>query len=254
MILISNLILTSSADRSAVPSTEIYGADKKTYINIGSGNVFKLEWELTPVWPNDRIDHFTLIIKRYDPILNTYYDILSENVGLVYNFFVTSSMLPAAPEQYMLSIYVVAHGALGSIATSNVISPYVSKGSGTYVNIEYDGYKQPIMKRSVAFVNAPTPVEPEAELIDLTGRNLFAANVEEPLAAKATKLLVSSDWTIVQDGYTKDTNGNWQPNDIKYEVLVAGGETTEPEYGEIIEVIAGRDANNKPIYEPLYVL
>jgi hypothetical protein len=251
VILISTLILTSSDDRSAVPSTEIYGEDKKTYINTGSGNVFKLEWELAPAWPNDSIDHFTLIIKRYDPTLNTYYNILSENIGLVYSFFVKSSMLPSAPEQYMLSIYVVAHGVYGSVATSNVISPYVSKGSGTYINIEDERYKQSIMKRSIAFVNAPTPVEPEAELIDITGRNLFAANIEEPLAAKATKLLVSSDWTIVQDGYTKDANGNWQTNDIKYEVLVAEG--GDDDY-EIIEVIVGRDASNKPIYEPLYVL
>jgi GTP pyrophosphokinase len=43
-------------------------------------------------------------------------------------------MLPSAPEQYMLSIYVVAHGTYGSIATSNVISPYVSKGSGIVVH------------------------------------------------------------------------------------------------------------------------
>ena len=251
MILISTLILTSSDEISAVPSTEIYGADKKTYINIGSGNVLKLEWALTPAWSNDSVDHYTLIIKRYDPILNTYYNILSENIGLVHSFFVKSSMLPAAPEQYMLSIYVVAHGVYGSVATSNVISPYVSKGSGTYVNIVEDRYKQPIMKRSVAFVNAPTPVEPEAELIDIVGRSIFATGVEEPLAAKATKLLVSSDWTVVQDGYTKDVNGNWQTNDIKYEVLVAGGEGNDY---EIIEVIVGRDANNQPIYEPLYVL
>jgi hypothetical protein len=153
VILISNLTLNIK-DGSTIASTEIYGADKKTYVNIGSGNVFCLGWTFDSL-PNDTLDYFHVVIKRYDPASNMYYDILSKYVGLVDKFYVNSDMLPATPMQYLLSIYIAAHGKNGSVITSNVINPYISKGSGSYVKVE-NGYKQPIMKRALAFAKDAT--------------------------------------------------------------------------------------------------
>ena len=250
MILISNLVL-EVYDGNTIASTEIYGTDKRTYVNIGSGNVFCLDWSLDSM-PNDKLDHFNVVIKRYDPTLNVYYDILTKNVSRVSEFYVSSDLLPKVPLEYVLSIYVVAYGKQGTIITSNVVNPYVCKGSGSYVKVEYEDYKQPIMKRALAFVNAPTPNEPVAVLLDRNGRTLFAKDESEPLAAKATKLLTSDTWSLVQEGYTKGADGEWHTNDIKFEVLIAGGESNY--YGEPIEVIVGKDADGNDIYEPLYVL
>lgn len=251
MIPISNLFLEAYEDTTSM-ATEIYGADKKTYINTGSGNVFKLEWGLTAAIPNDTVDHYNLVIKRYDPVINVYYDIFNNNIGLVHSFFVKSTILPQAPEQYMLSIYVVAYGKHGSVVTSNIINPYVSMGSGTYVKVESANDKPPIMKRAIAFVNVPTPAESVAALQELNGRALFAKDTDEPLVAEATKLLSSDSWNIAQKGYTKGANNEWYTNDIAFEVLVTMGEWNEA--GEPVEVIVGKDANGNDIFEPLYVL
>lgn len=156
MILISNIIL-EVLDGSTIASTEIYGIDRKTYINIGSGNVFKLRWN-TPVLTNDFVDHYKLVIKRHDSTLNTYYEIFDKNIGLVNEFFVDSALLPLTPDQYKLSIYLEASGKNGSIITSNVVGPYVSKGGGSYVKVESDStaiFEQSIMKRALGFVNIP---------------------------------------------------------------------------------------------------
>ncbi len=233
---ISNLNLTVS-DGSTIASTEIYGADKKTYINIGSGNVFRLSWT-TPTLTGDTVDRYSLIIKRHDTTLNVYYDIFDKNIGLVNEFYVDSSLLPALPTQYMLSIYIVAYGKLGSVITSNVVNPYISKGTGTYVKVTPGGYAQPIMKRALAFANVPTPDEPVAAVIlDQDGNtvSLFdsAANIVQPTA---TRVFSSDTWSVMQEGYTKDADGTWQANDIKYEILA-------DETGEIIT-----DDSNEPIY------
>ena len=254
MILISNLIL-SVEDGSTIASTEIYGADKKTYINIGSGNVFKLSWT-TPTLTNDMVDRYSLIIKRHDTTLNVYYDIFNKNIGLVNEFYVDSSLLPTVPLQYMLSIYVVAYGKLGSVVTSNVVNPYISKGSGTYVKVT-EGL-QPIMKRALAFAKIALMSDEGETLTDAEGKVLFTedapilktefvladSNSEvlldhegRTLLATATKVLESTNgWTVVQEGYTKATDGTWRTNDIKYEVLV-------DQSGAIIT-----DSSNEPIY------
>lgn len=249
MISISNLFLEAYEDTTSI-ATEIYGADKKAYINIGSGNVFKLDWDLDAAIPNDTVDHFNLVIKRYDPTLNVYYDIFNKNVGLVYSFFVKSDLLPVAPAQYMLSIYVVAYGKYGSVITSNIINPYVCKGSSTYVKAEYPGYKQPIMKRAVAFVNAPT--QTDDILLDRKGLKLFAKDINEPLAAETTTLLSSDSWNIVQESFTKGADNEWHTSYTDYEILVTIGEWNDA--GEPVEVIVGKDSNGNNIYEPLYVL
>lgn len=234
MILISNLILTISDDRSAVPSTEIYGT--KTYINIGSGNVFRLSWEM-PTLTNDSVDYYKLVVKRHDTALNIYYDIFDKNIGLVNEFYVDSTLLPTVPLQYKLSIYVVAYGKHGSIITSNIVTPYVSKGTGTYVKVQPEGYKQPIMKRALAFANVPTSNEPTSVLLDSSGYELLDAN-GEPLVAEATKVLTSDTWNIMQEGYTKAADGTWKINNIKYEVLVdKNGEIVTDSSGASIYIL-----------------
>lgn len=276
MILISNLTLNIK-DGSTIASTSIYGEDKKTYINIGSGNVFKLEWA-TPILANgnDTVDHYRLVIKyyelalKYDLTLNEYYDIFNENIGQVNEFYVDSPMLPIAPDQYMLSIYIVAYGKLGSVVTSNVINPYISRGSGIYVKVNSDDYAEPIMKRALAFAYTPsevlvaadgsTLVESEGKAIhaldeailktedilaDCYGESLVALveaeDADKTLCADITKLLYSTDWTVMQEGYTKDANGTWHTNDIKYEVFQVLNETTGK-----YEVLT--DSANQPIY------
>ena len=237
MILISNLIL-SIEDGSTIASTEIYGADKKTYINIGSGNVFKLHWETPTLTNNDTVNHYNLVIKRHDITLNVYYDIFDKNIGLVNSFYVDSSLLPTLPEQYMLSIYAVAYCNSGRVITSNVKNPYISRGSGTYVKVTPNGYAQPIMKRALALANAPTSNDPVVALLDSTGVALMALDSNEnPIAleAEATRVLSSTDWNIMQIGYTKGADGAWHTNDIEYEVLVdANGEIITNEANEPI--------------------
>ncbi len=231
MILISNLTLNIE-DGSTIASTEIYGIDKKTYINIGSGSVFKLEWDV-PSIPNDSVDRYVLVIKRYDPNLNLYYDIFNRNIGLVNEFYVDASLLPASlPAQYLLSIYVAAYSKLGSIITSNTVNPYVCKGSGTYVKTDA-GY----MKRALAFAKVPTTAD--ATTVILNERTEEVAIQDEDgnlVQIQTTRLLSSPDWNIMQESYTKDATGTWRISDIKYEVLV-------DETGSIIT-----DENDEPIY------
>ena len=276
MILISNLIL-SVEDGSTIASTEIYGKDKKTYINIGSGNVFKLSWE-TPTLMNEAVDHYSLIIKRFDPTLNVYYDILDKNIGLVNEFYVDSHLLPTLPEQYILSIYIVAYYKSGSAITSNIVNPYITKGSGTYVKVKKEDYAQSLMKRALAFAKVVTvlkaddgfelkdidgktlvtlgvsgdPITVESKLMDLNKEILLDPDGNE-LFANATKLLTStSGWEVVQEGYTRGSDDEWHTNDIRYEMLISTAEGDD--YGKPIEVIVDNDTNGNPIYEPLYVL
>jgi hypothetical protein len=237
VILISNLIL-SITDGSTIASTEVYGADKKTYVNIGSGNVFKLSWG-TPELTSDTVDRYSLVIKRHDTTLNVYYDIFDKNIGLVNEFYVDSGLLPKLPEQYMLSVYLVAYGKQGSVVTSNVINPYISKGSGAYVKVQPEGYKQPIMKRALAFAKVADTTAAstlEVALADRDGTPLID-NDGQQLFANVTKVLESvNGWCVMQEGRTRDASGTWRINDIKYEVLV-------DEDGYIIT-----DSDNKPIY------
>ena len=246
MILISNLILSIKEDDSTFASTNIYGEDKITYINIGSGNVFCLEWQLDSLPDNDTLDYFNLIIKQYDPTLDVYYNILDKNVGQTYNFYVNSEILPAYPLQYALAIYVVAYGTQGSAIISNIVNPYVSKGSGAYVKVQPEGYTQPIMKRALAFVKTDmsdlsSPLglatsdgellqtnredqteilvitglfKPDYRLADKTGNFLFDKNGTN-LSALFTKLLTNAaGWNLVQEVYTRD-NDTWHISDIK---------------------------------------
>ena len=211
MILISNLTLNIK-DGSTIASTEIYGV--KTYVNTGSGNVFNLDWETPALTDDDSIDRYSLVIKRYDPTLNVYYDIFNKNIGQVNVFYADSSMLPAELEQYMLSVYLVAYGKHGSVVTSDVINPYVIKGSGTYVKVIEDDYAEPIMKRALGFVNTmqtvATVMPMPLTLTDCDGETLIdvdekalsavAEPVEAPLLALADSegyVLTYSDGRVI---------------------------------------------------------
>ena len=220
MTSISTFNLTVS-DGSTIASTEIYGTDKKTYINIGSGNVFRLSWETPALNNNDTVDHYNLVIKRHDTTLNVYYDIFDKNIGLVNEFYVDSAILPALPLQYRLSIYIVAYGKQGSIITSNVVNPYVSKGTGTYVKVQPEGYKQPVMKRALAFVEAPmTDDIIPAVILDEEGNTIPILDDDgNEIPLTAANILQSSDWNVVLEYYAKDGSA-WQTSDIKYEILV----------------------------------
>lgn len=238
MILISNIVL-EVLDGSTIASTNIYSTkgteDKKTYVNIGSGNVFNLKWTV-PILTNDTTDHYDLVIKRYDQTLNVYYDIFDKNIGLVNKFYINSDILPAAPEQYLLHVYVVAHGKKGEVVTSNVVTPYICKGGGTYVKT---GTVYTYMKRALIFVNASTTTEADATLHDINGRELQMLNNTGnpiPVVVEATRLLSSDTWNIVQESSVKDANGSWHKNDIKYELLL-------DQYDGVIT-----DSNNEPIY------
>lgn len=236
MILISNIVL-EVFDGSTIPSTEIYGADKKTYVNIGSGNVFNLKWNTPTLAGEDTVNYYNLVIKRFDPTLNVYYDIFDKNIGLVNYFSVNSDIIPVAPEQYMLHIYVVAHSKNNGVITSNIVNTYVCKGGGTYIKTKVGNTEY--MKRALGFVNAPTTSEIVATLLDSTGRELQILDSNGnpvPLEVEATRLLSSNTWNIVQEGHVKDADGNWPNNDIKYEVLL-------DENDEIIT-----DSSNEPIY------
>ncbi len=187
MILISNLILEVN-DGTTIASTEIYGTDKKTYVNIGSGNVLSLNWYFDTLPNDETLDHFKLVIKRYDPTLDVYYNILDKNIGLVNSFYVNSDILPIVPLQYMLSIYVVAYDKQGGAMTSNVVTPYVCKGSGSYVKVQPEGYAGPIMKRALAFAKtaraamagATAPIESVVALATNSGE-LLHTNKEDQI-------------------------------------------------------------------------
>ena len=200
MILISNLTLNIK-DGSTIASTEIYGV--KTYVNTGSGNVFKLDWE-TPILTNDTVDYYSLVIKRYDPALNVYYDIFNKNIGQVNEFYVDSPMLPIASNQYMLSIYLVAYGKQGNITTSSVITPYIISGSGTYVKVKEDNYAEPIMKRALGFVKtaqmAATVMPMQLTLTDCDGETLTDAD-ENMLSAVAEPVETALQALADSEGY-----------------------------------------------------
>ena len=224
----------SISDGGTITSTDIYNA--KSYIDIGSGNVFKLSWN-TPM-PASEIDYYYLSIRRYNASTGTYTTIISSNIGNVNEFYVESSLLSTITQtQYQLTMYVIAKSKKGTTydITSNVVTTYVTEGCGSYVKV-FDGYKQPIMKRAVAFAKVNTAKSDEAVLAENYGRALVDVNGRTLYAATATILESTNDWNVMQESYSKDSTGTWKRNDIQYEVLV-------DQYGEIIT-----DTHGDPIY------
>jgi hypothetical protein len=248
--LIYNLTLNIS-DGSTIASTTIYGTDKKTYINIGSGNVFRLFWG-APTLTNDTVDYYKLVIKRHDTVLNVYYDIFDKSIGLVNEFFVDSALLPTLPFQYMLSIYIVAYGKNGSIITSNIVNPYISKGSGTYIKSTGTDKVPAIWKRALGFVKEPSENEQlSAAILDQAGNAISLYDSDgTPVPLVAIRALTSTDWSVTQEGYVKDDEGEWHPADIRYEALLVLKEGTTDTY----EIATAQKENDPSTYEQIYVL
>lgn len=249
MILISNLILTVS-DGSTIASTNIYSVGT-TYINIGSGNVFKLEWT-APTLTNDTVDYYKIVIKRHDTVLSVYYDIFDKNIGLVNEFFVDSALLPTLPTQYKLSIYIAAYGKLGSVVTSNIVTPYVSKGSGTYIKTIGTEKVPVIWKRALGFVKEPSENEQlSAAILDQASNVVTLYDADgAPVPLVAKRALTSTDWSVTQEGFVKDAEGDWQPADIRYEALLVLKEGTADTY----EIVTAPKENDPLTYEQIYVL
>lgn len=235
--------IVNISDGNTVPSTNIFG--DKVYIDIGSGNVLKLNWE-TPISSTNEISYYSIYISSYDPTTENNYTIYNSNIGIVNEFYVNSSILAEESRNiYPLNITLTAHSKYGDAFNcySNTISTYIYKGCGIYVKVE-EGYTQPIMKRAIALVNlaeqeTPSLLERNVQLTDLNGQLLTDIN-SRPLYAKIleqnTNSEKSADWNIMQEFYFKIIDESWQQSDISYEILT-------DENGEIIT-----DLNNEPIY------
>lgn len=204
----------SIADGSTVPSLELYG--DKTYIDIGSGEVLKLLWN-TPVATNNIIDSYTLNLSKYNPETSTFITLFESNIGDVNSFSVnTEHLLGAELAQYTLQISLVAHSKYGTAYDSPIkmISTQISKGSGTYLRVE-QGYPQPIMKRSLAFVQLGYK-----PLTDASGKLLRDASGKD-LYSKATRTqAVNTGWTLLQEAHVKDSDNIWHESNMQYEVFM----------------------------------
>lgn len=225
----SNLSMTVS-DGGTVPSTELSG--KKTYINIGSGNVLKVSWT-TPTATNNKVDSYVVHVLMYDLSTASYKYLLKPNVGNVNEFYLKASSFASLSQSYFqLRIYVEAISAYGTAynGVSATKSLDVSRGCGIYTKVE-DGYSQPVMKRTVAFAQLDYPA-----LVDSEGKSITDAD-ENTIYLKATSVQDSATgWTVMQEFSSKDANNSWNKSDISYEIL------TDPN-GDIVT-----DVNNSPIY------
>ncbi len=246
-----SLIITGGG---TIPSLDYLS--NEVYVDIGSGNVLKVAWS-TPTAENNIVDSFRLCLRYFDTYTGDVIPIFNANIGLVNEFYITSSMLSTIPHSfYKLAIYVEAVSSFGAEynCSSSIYTPYVSKGCGTYMKVE-EGYTQPIMKRSLAFAKLDY-----LELFDEAGDNLLDAD-GNPLFGKVSSVQDDSvGWTLMQEFYSEglretvlqdatgrlvvDSTGktisidapSWQQSDIQYEVLTDSA-------GEIVI-----DINNETVY------
>lgn len=224
----SNLAITIS-DGGTVPSLDYLST--KTYVNIGSGNVLKVSWN-TPTATNNAVDSYKIYILYLDSISASYKSLYTANVGNVNEFFVTPAIFSSISKSFLqLRIYVEAISKQGSSynGTSNTVSVNVSKGCGIYTKVE-EGYAQPVMKRTLAFAKVTKPALTDSNgkiVVDTAGKTIYTkvSSVQDD----------ETDWTLMQEFYSKDTNGNWKKSDIKYEVLT-------DDNGEIV-----LDSNDSPV-------
>lgn len=225
-----NLTITAS-DCSTVPSTTVSGV--KTYIDIGSGNVLKVSWN-TPTATENEIDYYFIYLTRYDNLTGTSTTLYTGNLGKVNEFYVKSAFLATqnSPSTCTLKIYVEGHSKYGQAysVTSNILSPYVCKGCGTYIKVT-DGYPQPVMKRAIAFNRLNYRA-----LLDTNDKALLDSNEKQLYALISSTQDKDAGMTLMNKFYSKNADGMWCESDIDYEVLTA-------QNGEIIT-----DSSNKPIY------
>lgn len=227
----SNFSITIS-DGGTVPSIDYL--TNKTYVNIGSGNVFKISWS-TPTAPNNAVDSYKLYIFEYDTASASYKPFYNINLGNVNEFYAKADLFNSMTHDFAkLQVYIEAISKYDSAysCASNIAFINIAKGSGTYVRVE-DVYKQPIMKRAIAFTK-----------LDY---KLFTAEDGTPFTSDDGKLVYikrsstqddTIGWTLMQECYTKDANKNWQVSDIAYEALLdTEGELITDMNGDTIYVL-----------------
>lgn len=251
----SNLTITIS-DGGTVPSIDYLS--NKTFVNIGSGNILKISWN-TPTAANNAVDNYKVYILKYDSASASYKSFYAANVGNVNEFYVRSSLFDSVSQSFVtLRIYVDAISKYGTAynGTSNTKTINVSRGCGTYVRVT-EGYKQPIMKRAIAFAKldqVPLVTKDGTEVLDINGNAIYP----KVSSTRAT----GTGWTLMQEFYTGsgdmtedilvdaeervlvDSNEaqlyaageGWKLSDIRYEILTDAN-------GEIIT-----DPNNQNIY------
>jgi hypothetical protein len=225
----SSLAVTIS-DGNTVPSIIVDGTPY--YVDIGSGTVLRVSWA-TPTATDNAVDKYSIYIAAQDTISNTLKVLLNTHIGNVNEYYITSDMLSTINnDKYKLTIQVIARSKYGSNYDSppRVVYPYVCKGCGTYVKVT-DGYKQPIMKRAVAFTKLGYVLLQDAE-----GKTLYDADNKALYAKISSTQDTETDWALMKKFYSKDSNGAWHESDIQYEVLTDSN-------GEIIT-----DSSNNPIY------
>jgi hypothetical protein len=226
---LSNFTVTLS-DGNTVPSTTLLGS--KTYVDIGSGNVLKISWT-TPTAQDNKVASYIVYVLAYNAASGTYTYVHKNNVGLVNEFYLKSSLLTAVEQtSYPLRVYVEAVSDHGSSynRTSATLTTQISKGCGVYRRVE-EGYSQPVFKRALAFA--------KLDYLALQGADdkaLIGAD-GEPLFIKAAATQdTTTGWSLMQEFYTKDSNGYWKTSDIQYETLVDTN-------GEIVT-----DSSNSTVY------
>lgn len=216
-----NLNITIS-DGGTVSSLDYLS--NKTYVDIGSGNILKISWD-TPTATNNAVDNYIVNILRYDPAAASYKSFYKTNVGNVNEFYLRSSLFSSVKQSFnKLRIYVDVISKYGTEynGTSNVKLVSVSRGCGTYVKIT-DGYKQPIMKRTVAFAkinNKQITSKEGTALLGYDGKALYAA-------ASSVQDTVTG-WTLMQEFYASagtpgvynDPTETWSLIDANDEELI----------------------------------
>lgn len=227
----SNFSITIS-DGGTVPSIDYL--TNKTYVNIGSGNVFKISWT-TPTATNNAVDNYKLYILKYDTTSASYKSFYSTNIGNVNEFYAKADLFNSITQGFVkLQVYIEVISKYGSAynCISNIASINVGKGCGTYVRVS-EGYKQPIMKRAIAFAKLNYKIlaaEDGTPFTDTDGKLI------------QTKVSGAQDdsvgWTLMQEFHTKDANKNWQVSDITYEVMLdTNGEIITDTNGDAIYVL-----------------
>jgi hypothetical protein len=229
----SNFSITIS-DGGTVPSLDYLS--NKTFVNIGSGNILKVHWN-TPTATNNFVDSYKIYILRYDNTSASYKTLYNANIGNVNEFYLKAALFDSVAQSFnQLRIYVEAISRYGASynGLSNTVTVNVSKGCGSYIRVEA-GYKQPIMKRAIAFAK----VDLDYKALAASDDTLIADESEKVFYTKVSSVQEdTTGWTLMQNFYTRDTSGNWQLSDIAYEALVdTDGELFTDQNNEIIYVL-----------------
>ena len=203
----------SISDGGTVPSLDYLS--NKTYVNIGSGNILKISWN-TPTATNNAVENYNIFILMYDSTSASYKQFYVENIGNVNEFYIKPELFSSVNKSFVqLRIYVEVISKYGAAykGTSNIESVNVGRGCGVYVKVT-DGYAQPIMKRALAFARINSK-----SLASITGAQIASSDGKLLLAKASNVQDETTGWTLMQEAYSRDSNGIWKENDLMYEVL-----------------------------------